>query len=168
MKAIGAVFVVVALTIGITLFVGPALSQNTAPSGSGSTPANNMDIMRQKIQADKKAFIAQNMQLTQAEANAFWPVYDQLQKGLVGLGDRLAADVQEYAANYQSLSDATAKKLTEDYLAIQGDRVKLLQSYLPKFRAVLPEKKVARYYQLENKAYAIVLYDLMRQIPLVK
>jgi len=76
--------------------------------------------------------------------------------------------VQEYAANYQNVSDATARKLTEDYLAAQADRVKLLQSHLPKFRAVLPEKKVARYYQLENKAYAIVLFDLMKQIPLVK
>jgi len=172
MKQSGVLLLVVALICGTAVFVGPARSQNaqqTPPANNaGNAPANNMDIVRQQIQADKKSFVAQNMQLTQSEANAFWPVYDALQKGLVALGDRVAADVNEYAANYQTLSDPTAKKLTEDYLAIQSDRVNLLRSYLPKFRAVLSEKKVARYYQLENKAYAIVLYDAMKQIPLVK
>ena len=127
-----------------------------------------MDIVRQQIKADKKAFVAKNMQLTQAEATAFWPVYDAFQKELGALGDRSVRLVREYASNYQNLSDATAKQLTEEYLTIERDRVALLQSYLPKFRAVLPEKKVARYYQLENKAYVVVMYSAVRQIPLVK
>jgi hypothetical protein len=53
-------------------------------------------------------------------------------------------------------------------LAIEGERVTLMKSFLPKFRKVLPEKKVARYYQLENKIDAVVNYGLARQIPLVK
>jgi len=141
----------------------PALSQS-----SQSPPADNMDIVRQQIKADKKAFVAKNMQLTQAEANQFWPVYDAFQTELGALGDRTVRLVREYRDNYQNLSDATAKQLTEDYLAIERDRVALLQSYLPKFRSVLPEKKVARYYQLENKASAIINYNAARQIPLAK
>ena len=172
MKTSGTLLLLVALICGMAVFAGPARSQNAqqAPPASnpGNAPANNMDIVRQQIQADKKSFVAQNMQLTQSEATAFWPLYDSLQKGLVALGDRLAADAQEYAANYQTLSDATAKRLTQDFLAVQIQRVQLLQSYMPKFEAVLPEKKVARYYQLENKAYAIVNFDAMKQIPLVK
>lgn len=152
------------LTVGLIT----AMALSIVPALSQSPPADNMEIVRQKIQADKKAFIAKNMQLTQAEATAFWPVYDAFQTALGALSDRTIRLVREYASNYQSLSDATAKQLTEDYLAIQRDRVALLQSYLPKFKSVLPEKKVARYYQLENKAYAVILYDAARQIPLVK
>jgi hypothetical protein len=135
------------------------------------TPSSNdtsNEIVRQKIRADKKALVAQNLQLTDSEAQAFWPMYEELQKAMTALGDRTARTIKEYAENYQNLPDATAKKLTDDWLTIQEDRVKLLQSYLPKFRTVLPEKKVARYYQLENKTYAVVLYDLVRQIPLAK
>ena len=152
------------LTVGLMA----ALAVSIVPALSQSPPADNMDIVRQQIKADKKAFVAKNMQLTQAEATAFWPVYDAFQTELGALGDRTVSLIREYASNYQSLSDPTAKQLTEDYLAIQKDRVALLQSYLPKFRSVLPEKKVARYYQLENKAYAVVMYDLVRQIPLAK
>jgi hypothetical protein len=46
--------------------------------------------------------------------------------------------------------------------------VKLMQSYQPRFRKVLPEVKVARYYQLENKTNAIFNYELAEGIPLVK
>ena len=155
-------------TLVLTVGLMTALAVSIVPALSQSPPADNMDIVRQQIKADKKAFVAKNMQLTQAEATAFWPVYDAFQTELSALGDRSVRLVREYASNYQSLSDATAKQLTEDYLAIQRDRVALLQSYLPKFRGVLSEKKVARYYQIENKAYVVVLYDAVRQIPLVK
>jgi hypothetical protein len=155
------------LVLIVTLFAGmawsvvPVLSQTTGDN-------SNMEIVREKIRADKKLFVAQNMQLTDSEAKAFWPVYDDFQKALRTLGDRTVAVIKEYADNYQNLSDPTAKKLTAEYLAVQSDRVKLLQSYLPRFRSVLPEKKVARYYQLENKVYAAILYDLAGQIPLAK
>ena len=152
------------LTVGLMA----AMAVSIVPALSQSPPADNMEIVRQKIQADKKAFVAQNMQLTQAEANQFWPVYDAFQTELGALGDRTVRLVREYRDNYQNLSDATAKQLTEDYLAIERDRVALLQSYLPKFRAVLSEKKVARYYQLENKANVVVMYSAVRQIPLAK
>jgi hypothetical protein len=76
--------------------------------------------------------------------------------------------IDEYAKNYNSMSDEMAKKLIDDYVAIEGDRIGLMKSYLPKFRAVLSEKKVARYYQLENKINAVVAYEVAGQIPLVK
>jgi hypothetical protein len=166
----GSLLLAAAMLCGLAAFAGPARSQNTQtpPPNPANTPANNMDIVRQQIAADKKSFVAQNMQLTQAEAAAFWPVYDALQKDLSALGDRAQNDVEQYAANYKTLTDAQAASITQDYLATQVQRAQLLVSYLPKFQAVLPQKKVSRYYQLENKAYAIVMYDLVKQIPLVK
>ena len=73
-----------------------------------------------------------------------------------------------YAGSYEGMSDETAKRLVDDYLAIQGEHVALMKSYLPRLRKVLPEKKVARYYQLENKIRAVVDYELAAKIPLVK
>ena len=170
MRRTATLLLVAGLTFGAAIFSGPARSQNTQapPTKPANAPANNMDIVRNQIQADKKSFVAQNMQLTQAEAGAFWPVYDALQKELGALGDRVQSDIEQYAANYNSLSDAQAKSITQDVLAAQFQRAQLLVSYIPKFEAVLPEKKVSRYYQLENKANAIVMFDLMKQIPLVK
>jgi hypothetical protein len=46
--------------------------------------------------------------------------------------------------------------------------VKLRKTYLPKFRQALPEKKAARYYQIENKINAALNYELAANIPLMK
>jgi len=130
-------------------------------------PADNMQIVREKIQTDKKLLIAQNMNLTESEAKVFWPVYENYQKDLGKLVDKTVKLIENYAANYQTMTEEAAKELINGYLVIEGERVTLMKSFLPKFRKVLPEKKVARYYQLENKINAVVKYELAKNIPLV-
>ena len=130
-------------------------------------PADNMQLVREKIQTDKKLFIAQNMNLTESEAKLFWPVYEDYQKELGKLLDKTAKLIDNYAANYQTMTEEAAKGLIDGYLAIETERVTFMKSFLPKFRKVLPEKKVARYYQLENKINAVVKYELAKLIPLV-
>lgn len=131
-------------------------------------PADTMQIVREKIQADKKLLVAVNMGLTEKETKTFWPVYESYQKDLGLLNGRMLALIKDFAKNYQTMSDEAAKKLVGEYLAIEGDRVTLKQSYLPKLRQALPEKKVARYLQIENKVEAIIRYELAEGIPLVK
>lgn len=130
--------------------------------------ADTMDIVREKVRADKKLFVAANMGLTEAEARAFWPVYEDYQKALDKLNALTGKLIEDYARNYESMSDMMAKTIVDDHLTIEMERVKLMQSYLPRFRQALPEKKVARYYQLENKIRAVVNFELARSIPLVK
>jgi len=131
-------------------------------------PADNMDIVKEKIRTDKKLFIAENLQLTEPEAKTFWPVYDQFQTDLGKVKERSVNLIESFAKNYETMSNDMAKKLMNDYLKIKGDDLKLRQSYLPKFRSVLPEKKVARYYQLENKIDAVIAYQVAARIPLIK
>lgn len=131
-------------------------------------PADTNQLVKEKIQADKKLLIAENMQLTEAEAKVFWPVYESYQKDLGKIVERTKKLIEEYAKNYQSMTDATARKLVNDMLVIENDRLKQRRAYLPKFRKVLSEKKVARYYQLENKIHAVVMYELAKIIPLMK
>jgi hypothetical protein len=131
-------------------------------------PADNMDLVKEKIRSDKKLFIATNMQLTESQAKEFWPVYEDYQAELGKLGDREIKLIEEFAANYETMSDDVAKKLLDDSLSIDSNHLKLRQSYLSKFRGVLPDKKVVRYYQLESKIDAVLGYEMARRIPLVQ
>ena len=144
----------------LTVFIVPSMAQEK--------PADNMQLVREKIKTDKKLFIAQNMNLTESEAKVFWPVYENYQKDLDKLVDKTVKLIENYGANYQTMTEEAAKELINGYLALEGERVTLMKSFLPKFRKVLPEKKVARYYQLENKIDAVVNFGLAKQIPLVK
>ena len=152
----------IAMVLVITLigFAGSAAAQDK--------PADNMDLVKEKIRSDKKLFIATNMQLTESEAKDFWPVYDAYQAELGKLGDREIKLIDEFATNFETMSDDVAKNLLDDSLSIDSDHLKLRQSYLSKFRGVLPDKKVARYYQLESKIDAVLEYELARRIPLVQ
>lgn len=130
----------------------------------------NMEILRQKIKADKKLIVAANMQLTDAEGKKFWPVYEAYQKDLAKLNQRLAKLIVDYAKVYNegAVPDATAKKLLNEALAIEEAELKLKRSYVPKLEQALPEMKVARYIQIENKIRAIIRYELAAEIPLVE
>jgi hypothetical protein len=155
-------------TLALVSVLGAMLMLPPQPAGAQDNRAANMQIVRDAIQANKKLFIAQNMGLTVSEANAFWPVYDSYQKELGRLTDRSISLIENYANNYYGMSNETAVKLINEYLAIEGQRLMAMESYLPKFMKTLPAKKVARYYQLENKIRAIGSYDVARKIPLVK
>jgi hypothetical protein len=132
-------------------------------------PADNMQIMREKVKADKKLVVAGNMELTESEAKAFWPVYDQYQKDLGAINERIAKMIKSYADAYnaKSMTDDGAKKLTAEFVAIEKAETAMKESYVPKLSKVLPPKKVARYLQIENKVRALVKFDLADQIPLV-
>ncbi len=157
--SIGKVFLMVmVLVVPMMLGVLPAAAEEASTT--------NMEIVRDKLRADKKLFVAQNMGLTDSEAKAFWPLYDRYQKDLGKIADRSITVISDYAKNYESMTDGVAKQLVDEYLAVQSDRLKVRKAYLPKFRGILPQIKVARYYQLENKIEAVMKYELAANIPL--
>lgn len=131
----------------------------------------NMEILKEKIKADKKLVVATNMNLTDQEAKSFWPMYDGYQKELEQINQRLIAMIKGYADAFNAgkgeIADDQAKKLITEFLAVEESEVKLQQSYAAKLGKTLPATKVARYLQLENKIRSIVKFELAAQIPLV-
>jgi hypothetical protein len=151
---------IVGLALSLFVFVSVALAQDK--------PADDMQILREKLKADKKLLVGENMQLTEAEAKAFWPVYEQYQDELFLIRTRTIRLITDYAAAYDTMTNSMAKKLLDESMTIEALRLKLNRAYLPKFRKVLADVKVARYYQIENKINAALYYELAAKIPLVK
>jgi len=95
-------------------------------------------------------------------------VYQTFQNELFLLRARTARLIKDYADNYDNLTNAKARKLLDEMVNIESLRVKLNKTYLPKFRKALPETKVARYYQIENKINAALYSEFAEKIPLVE
>ena len=154
------IFVALAAVITMSL-VSPAVAQDK--------PADNMQILRDKLKADKKLLVAANMELTESEAKGFWPVYEAYQKDLDAIYARTGKLIQSYAAEYnaKALTDEKAKTLIDEMVATEKADAGLMAAYAPKLSKVLPPKKVARYLQIENKIRAMLKYDLAANIPLV-
>jgi hypothetical protein len=132
------------------------------------TSTDNMTILMDKIKADKKLLVAENMGLTEAESKAFWPVYDEYQKELAAGQMKYGNLVKRYAEKYKSMTNEEAQALLNDYMKMEEDLLKTRQSFVPKLRKVLPEIKVVRYMQIENKIRSAINYELASMIPLMK
>jgi hypothetical protein len=155
--------------VAVVLIVMGVMMGMIVPAGiPQEKEADSMQIVVEKIRADKKLVVAENMQLTEAEAKAFWPVYAQYQDELFLLRSRTAKLIKDYGDAYDKMTNDTAKKLLDEFMTIERLGPKLRQAYLPKFRKALPETKVVRYYQIENKIQAALFYELAANIPLMK
>ncbi|HEU4342233.1 MAG TPA: hypothetical protein VFU31_11730 [Candidatus Binatia bacterium] len=155
------------ITISSTLAI---MLVGVAPSMAQDKPADNMQILRDKIRADKKLLVAMNMELTDSEAKSFWPIYDQYQKDLQKINHRIVSLLESYADDFRkkSLTDDKAKKLINEATAIDEAEANLKGTYAPKLSKALPVRKVVRYLQIENKIRAVVKYDLASGVPLVR
>ena len=144
------------------------LAQTKAPATD--KPASNLEIIHEKIKADKKLIVAKYMDLTESEAAKFWPVYDEYQKDLQGSNEKLRKLLESYAADYRSksMTDEKAKKLLDEWISLEQDEGKRRSAFTPKVLAALPAKKAARYLQIENEYRIMLRYDLATTVPLVE
>jgi hypothetical protein len=141
-----------------------------AQTGSVEKPSNNLEAVHDKLKADKKAIVTKYMELTDAEAKSFWPVYEDYQQDLQKFHERLGAMLKSYAADYRgkSLTDDKAKKLLDEWIALEQEEVKQRTAFIPKVTKALPAKKAARYLQIENEYRMLLRYDLAATVPLAQ
>lgn len=153
------VFTSMVLTVAVFM-AAPVFAQSAADT--------NMEILMEKVKADKKLLVASNMNLTDAEAKVFWPLYEEYQKELGKINQTMGNTIKEYADAFNKgpVENNTAKKLLGEALTAQESEVKLRRTYADKISKVLPWSKTARYIQIENKVRAIVNIELAKAIPL--
>lgn len=168
MRRLVAFQLVLACFSGVFGFIRIGLAQTK--TAGGDKPASNLAIIHEKLKADKKLIVSKYMELTESEAQKFWPVYDAYQKDLQEANERLQKLLESYAGDYRnnSLTDEKAKKLLDDWIAMERDEGKRRSAFAPKVLQVLPPKKAARYLQIENEYRILLRYDLAATVPLVQ
>ncbi len=157
------------LVIGLSAQL--ALAQQPAQPQADETRAQVMEdiqLTRAAIQAERQALVTKAMDLTPDEMQRFWPLYRQYRLEAIKVGDRIVALITTYADNYEDLTDEVADKLLTEFVSIEKERARLKAKYLPKFKKVLPPRKVARFYQIENKMDIAILAEMAENIPLAR
>lgn len=151
------------LALALTLAVLPVMSQ-----AQDSGLASDEQILIKQVNADKKAVIAANLGLTEEESAKFWPIYDEYERATKPYQDRLAANINNFAEKYDSLSDADAAAMLKEKMAIEDGRNALRQKYTAKIAKVLPAKKALRYAQVETRIQLMLAREIYGLIPLAR
>ena len=145
----------------------PAAAPATAPAGTTVLKA-----MYKAVQADKKTYIKSKLNLTDAEAKKFWPIYDAYQRDLDMYNRRRSVALEGLIGLDKPLSDLYAKQLARELIATDEGEIKArrkMQNKLIQIKLMspIPAAKAARYLQLENKMRAVIQYEIATTIPLV-
>jgi hypothetical protein len=156
-------------TASILACIVTASTLATAQAARAQTvdPWTAIQQLQADVKADRQAVVAANLPLTEAEAVPFWSVYKEYRGEVEQLGNRIGKLILAYASSYDTMTDENADAFFKESLAIDRDKLTLREKYVPKIRAVLPAKKAARFFQIENKLDAIVNVTLASEIPLV-
>ena len=139
-----------------------------APAGAEEADEASIEVLRATLRDNKKALVAVNLALGDAEARAFWPVYDRYQAELAVVADRLLQVIDDYKRTAGTITDDEAHQLVDAYLAVERDRVAILDAYVERFAEVLPGRTVMRFYQIENKIDAVLRFQLAETIPVIE
>jgi hypothetical protein len=141
-----------------------------AQQGSTSPVVSDQDLnlLRKDLRSDQKKIIAANMPLTEAEAQKFWPVYDQYTAEKVKINDAKLTVIKDYATNFDTLTDDQAQTLVKKWAEADQSAAQLRTSYIPQFNKVLTGKKAARFFQIDRRLSNLVDLQLSSQIPLVE
>ncbi len=140
----------------------------SALAGSHMQEKDMIEVIRNQVSADREALVAENLKLNAQESEAFWPVYRRFQNERSTLVDRRIKILTQFRDSFETLDDDVAKQLLNDSMKLEDDFQALRMKFLKDFRKALPEKKVLRYLQIENKIDTIIDYDLAQIIPLAE
>ena len=130
--------------------------------------ADEIEMLRSVSQTERKVIVAKAMVLTDQEATAFWPVYNDYRAAMAKVNDRLVKIITDYAAQRDTLTDAQAQVLVNDHIKFEQDLLSVRKKYVKKFNKAMPMVKVARFYQIENKLDALQKLGIASQIPLTR
>ena len=140
---------------------------STAPAQTPDV-TSDVELSRAAIQVRRQAIVTASMDLEPREAEAFWPLYREYRLAMMTVNDRLVKLLGEFLDHHATLTDETATRLMDDYAGIERDRAAVKTAFVPRFRAVMPPRKVARFFQVEHKLDAVIEAELSRQIPLAR
>lgn len=127
-----------------------------------------IEIVREVLSTEKKAAIAEVIELSATESSPFWALYNEYNSELSKVQNLRIATIKDFAANYDKMTDEKADELWSNSLVYQQNLVKLKKSYYKKFKKIIPAGKAAQYFQVENKIEALVNAKFALEIPLIE
>lgn len=137
------------------------------PSAPNTINDNDVQMLRQNLRQQRKEIVAANMTLTPDEATKFWPIFDQYRHEAIKPNDERWALIKDYAANYNTMTDAQAQDYMKRSAAVEQQLIDLRQRYIPIFEKVISPKKTALWFQIDRRIDLLINLQLSSDIPMV-
>jgi|SRR5271155_685331 len=126
----------------------------------------DIKLLRKDLRSEKKQIVAANMDLTDVEAEKFWPVYDQYTADAAKINDTKAALIKDYLQIFDTMNGEQAESYIRKRAAVEESLMALRLKYIPVFRRVLSGRQTALFFQIDWRLGLIIDLQLA-QMPLI-
>jgi hypothetical protein len=114
------------------------------------------------IKTKRIAVFTENIGLTSAEAQQFWPVYNAFDKERTDLMRKRRELDQKLEESKTGLTDVEYRKMANDFIATHMDEARLMESYNIKYLKILPAEKVCKLYRAERKFREYLMHEFRK------
>ncbi len=139
-----------------------------AQPASGPDVQTQLHIARKMVNDQRNTNLAYYMRFTQEEKEQFWPLYRKYRAAMNEVGDKRIAVIVEYANHVDSMSNKRARNLLDRTFAVQKEKIRVKEKYTRNFRRILPDTKVVRLMQLEQRMDTSVEMKIAEAVPLME
>jgi hypothetical protein len=134
---------IISVFLSLALVAGFAQAQNNKQD-----QRKGGNDWRERVRAEQVAFITSELDLTETEAQAFWPVYNDVQKQR---REAFQATGQAFKALSEGVNGNDAADLLDKYLEAKKAGEKVEAEAVVRYKKVLPVSKVAKLLLAEEK-----------------
>ncbi|MEP5765229.1 MAG: hypothetical protein ABJ308_11585 [Halieaceae bacterium] len=127
-----------------------------------------IELARQDIRAGRMGMIAASMNLSPAQQEKFWPIYRDYADEQEKLLDQRITMLQEFAGNYEQMTEATAISIAEQSFQIQRARTERRERYFKRMSTALGPVMAARFIQVDSQLATLMDFEMMKNTPLIQ
>lgn len=143
------------LLVSLLLVTNPLSAQQDKNKDKQHGGAN-----REKMEAQRVAFITQELKLTPDEARLFWPLYNEYDAKRHDLKKTFKGLDYYHTIDTDKLTEKDANQILDNQIIESQKFLDLRKEYHSKFRSVLPAVKVLKLYDAEREFQKILMEKL--------
>jgi hypothetical protein len=170
LASVSSIMLTTAVSLTSLLVPAMSLAADAPPMMDEKFPdlAAGIKMLRAEVGQDRRNIVAAAMLLTKSEGEIFWPLYDQYRAEQHQLGDRRVKLITTFISTRDTMSEEDAGQLMHEALLIEKSKLAIKEDYIAKMTKVLPERTVARFFQIDNKLDSVVEVALASRVPLIQ
>ena len=149
------------------LAVALALPATTAFAQDNSTLDSDIAVLRSDLRAQKTQIVSDQLKLSDAEGKTFWPIYRDYETEMSKLNDEKVSIIKDYAASYDTITDAQIQSLADRTFKLENKRTDLKQKYFKKISKAVSPKTAARFIQLDNRLDLLMNLQIADSVPML-
>lgn len=160
---------IIALLFAFGAFPGLACAEAPQPAAATSATGeqDTVSLLRAGLRMDHREFVKASLTLNDDEAAKFWTIYNQYEADMIKINDRKWQLLQEYADNYDDVTEDMADDLVKSMLDLRSSRGDVLKKYYKKVAKALTNRLGMRFVQVESVWNAASDLKLSTAIPLI-